>query len=500
MRQETGRGAAFASVVACLLLAASGHASAQAVRYEHRVVVPTTSLDRELDVEGSLARNVNRLAAVGFEVSAIVGGHGTMVDRLLERKPYVAGQVDHGGHVMVIMHRVIGRPSPPREYRFLHTRTPMGVEPIVAGYARDGFRLRTTASEGVYFHAAFERVDGDEAFEYRVLRTARRRGWDAQIGEDADVRLRVRRAVPITLDAALVELGPPATTPAAFAWETDKTHQRSRLQDRLRARAASGFRVQVVRMRGTDLDIGLLKPAGADGPGPAVTLEDGPWGGPCSRGRIVGADVFTDGDVYCVAEDPGGPVASRGFDLVVSPQSSLGNQLLFGRPSCEVQARLASTRPAALRSARAVQLEQELNRRVEPGYRVTRAFIGAPESGDPRIVIFASTLPAEPAPAGSAASGPAPRLWPDLDQPGQQILEQRERTINDALAQDTRLRDVNVWAEISEGRGASSVLLTGCARQRVDRDLAETVLRGLLARTPYASYRIRNEVIIDLLP
>jgi hypothetical protein len=204
--------------------------------------------------------------------------------------------------------------------------------------------------------------------------------------------------------------------------------------------------------------------------------------------------------VYCVAEDPAGPIASRGLDFVISPQSGLGNQLLFGRPSCEVQARLASTRPAARRIARAVQLERELNRGVEPGYRVSMAFIGAPESGDPRVVVFTSKLPDELLAAGQAVSGPDLRLWPDLDQPGQQLLEQQERTINDALAQDPRLGDANVWAEINQARGANVVVLTGCARSQADEALAESVLRGLLARTAYSGYRIRNEIIRDILP
>jgi hypothetical protein len=178
----------------------------------------------------------------------------------------------------------------------------------------------------------------------------------------------------------------------------------------------------------------------------------------------------------------------------------LNGQLLFGRPSCEIQARMASTRPGALRLARAVQLELELKRRVDAGFRVTRALVGVSERGDTRLVVFASRLPDAPVPAGPPTSGAAPRLWPDLDLPGQQLLGQREQEINAALGQDPRLRDANVWAEIHEARGASSVLLTGCARSQADEALAETVLRGLLVRTPYSGYRIRNEIIRDILP
>lgn len=466
--------------------------------YEHRVVVPTTSRDRELDVEESLARNVNELAALGFEVGAMVGGHGALVDRLLERRPYVAGQVDHGGHVFVVMHRPVRLPAPAREYRFLHARGPLGVEEIVAGYGRDGFRLTTTAWEGDYFHAAFERVAGTPALDYRVFRTARRRGWDQHMLDDADVRHRLRRVVPMTLDSALVELGPPAETPAAFAWESDQPFQRSRLEPKLNARAAAGFRVQLVRLRGNVLDVALLKPAGADGPAPALDLDDGPWGGPCSRGTIAGADVWTDGDVYCVAEDPRGPVANRGFDLVVAPDPNIGDQPFFGRVSCEARARLQTSRPVAIRVARAEQLQREIGRQVQPGFRVTRAFAAVREDGESRLVFFTSQLPPpEPGPSPAVAAS-APRLRPELDDLGQQLLADRERAINDGLATELRPDDVEAWVEISDARANRHVRLAGCARTRLDRDHAETVLRGLLARTPYAAFRIRNEIIVEL--
>lgn len=238
---------------------ASGTLSAQSVRYEHRIVVATTSLDPELDVEESLARNVNQFAAVGFEVGAIVGGDGRLLDQLLDRKPYAAGLVDHGGHVFVIMSRPIDRPALPHEYRFLHARTASGVDKIVAGYGAEGFRLTVTASEGGYFHAAFERSAEPAGREYRVYRNAGRKGWDARFLEDDEAR-----------GAAMGAL-------ADFAWETDKTHQRPRLEARLKARGEQGFRVQLVRMRGTDLDVALLKPAGWDGRVVQPDLDDGPW-------------------------------------------------------------------------------------------------------------------------------------------------------------------------------------------------------------------------------
>jgi hypothetical protein len=54
---------------------------AQDARYEHRVVVATTSWDREEDVDGSLERHVNALAARGFEVAALVGGGDAAIPR-----------------------------------------------------------------------------------------------------------------------------------------------------------------------------------------------------------------------------------------------------------------------------------------------------------------------------------------------------------------------------------------------------------------------------------
>lgn len=465
--------------------------------YEHRVVVATTSLDRERDVEESLARNVNRLAALGFELGAILGGHGQLVDRLLERRPYVAGQVDHGGHVFVIMHRPAGHPAPVREYRLLHTRGPLGVQEIVSAYARDGFRLTVTAWEGDYFHAAFERSGNPAPAEYRVFRTAQRRGWDRQMMDDPEVRLRLRRVVPMTLDSAIAELGPTAATPAEFAWESAAPHERSRLEARLNARAAVGFRAQIARLRGNVLDVALLKPAGESGPAPALDLDDGPWGGPCGRGVIAGADIWNDGDVYCVAEDPKGPVSNRGFDLVVANDASVGNQPFFGRPGCEIRARLRTGRAAGIRVARAFQLEREINRRVEPGYRVVRAFAGVRNDGDQRLVFFASRLPPPEVSGQAAPSVSTPRLNADLDLLGQQLLAEREQGINASLSVELRPPDADVWAELNDIRANQHVLLLGCASTRLDRARAESVLRGLLNRTPYANYPIRNEIIVE---
>ena len=170
---------------------------------------------------------------------------------------------------------------------------------------------------------------------------------------------------------------------------------------------------------------------------------------------------------------------------------------MFGRPSCEVRARLATGRAAASRIARAMQLENELNRKVEPGYRVTRAFVGAPEGNDARLVVFTSKLPPPPPGSGRAASRRAPRLKPELDETGQQLLSQREDEVNDQLAQELASQDVNAWVEIYDGPTARHVLLSGCATQRTDKERAETIVKRLLGRTPYAAFRVRNEIIVD---
>lgn len=484
-----------ACLAACL--AAGLGAQNPEVLYEHRAVVATTSLDRELDVDQSLERNVNLYAAQGFEVGAISGGHGALLDKLLERKPYVAGQVDHSGHVFVIMHRPVGRRAPAREYRFLHTRTSLGVEPIVARLGEQGFRLAATAREGEIFHGAFERIPEAERVSYRVFRSERRRGWDYHMLNDPDVRQRLRRVIQITLDGAIAELGPPAATPAEFVWESGPLYNRYRTEERLQALAAAGFRVQSAWIRNNTLDVALLKPAGAAGPAPALDVDDGPWGGPCSRGRIAGADIWTDGDVYCVAEDPKGPVMNRGFDLEVAPEAEMDGRLFFGRLSCLARASMLSRRPAALRVALAGQLEREINRQTPRGYRVTRAFAGVRADGGQRLVIMASLLPPPEESGPGPGWGEPPRLMAEPDGLGQQLLAQRERELNRRLADELRDTGAEVWAELHEEGRRDEALLLGCAETRLDRERAETVLRRLLPGTPRPGPRIQNRIRVE---
>jgi hypothetical protein len=498
-RQGTLRAGLAILAVFALVLPVIAQVPAQPVNvlFEHRVVVATTSLDRELDVDESLSRNVNRLAAIGFEVGAILAGNGPLIDRMLQRKPYVPGQVDHSGHVFVIMNRPVGQPAPVREYRLLHTRGPLGVDKIVAAYGQEGFRLRISAWEGGLFHGVFERIEGDEAVDYRVFRNAGRRGWTKQIVEDPDVRQRLLQVVPMTLDSALVELGPPAESPAEFAWETDAPHQRSRLRSRLSARTAAGFRAQMLRFRGNEMDIPMLKPAGASGPAPALLLDDGPWGSPCRRGSIMGADSWTDGKVYCVAEDPQGPVQNDGFELRLASEGSSDSDLFRGWLSCEIRAQLRSKRLGSTRVARALQIEREIQSQVKPGHRITRAFAVARENQDDLLVFFTTKSPLPAVSGQPAPSTPAPILFAKVDGPLDNSLAQREQQLNEAFSAEMRQWDVIAWAEIYNIGASRNVQLQGCAPTRMARDHAETVLRGLLIRTPYSEYRIDNQLVVE---
>lgn len=484
-------------LVALLPAAAAGQA--ELVVYEHRVVVATTSLDRELDVEESLLRNVNRLAAIGFEVGAILGGDGAIIDRMLFRDPNHSAQVDHAGHVFVIMHRPYLRPSPVREYRFLHARHELGVEKIVAGYGREGFRLTATAWEGETFHAAFERQAGAEPVDYRVFRTERRRGWDRHMMGDPDVPRRLRRVIPMFPQAAIAELGEPADPPAEFVWLDAPAHSHFRLRDPLSERAAAGFRTQVLRLYRNEVLIAMLKPAGATGPAPELKLDEGPWGGPCSNGFIAGADVHVEGTVFCVAEDPKGPIRNRGFDVALRPQQEDSDGDLFrGAAPCEVRAQLGSNRPAARRVARALQLEEELNgARDLPGFRITRAFANPREDRDDLLIFMGTRTPIPTFSGPAAPSAAAPRLVPEVDGLLQGYLAQHEESINERLQAEMGPLDVIAWVEINDQRANNYVRLAGCSRTRFHRDHAESVLRGILVRTAYSRYRIRNEIIVE---
>ena len=82
--------------VAVVAAVASGRAQ-KTVRYEHRVVVPTTARLYASEINESLERNVNALAARGFELTAIVGGDVATLDAMLTRRPYLEDR--HQRHV-----------------------------------------------------------------------------------------------------------------------------------------------------------------------------------------------------------------------------------------------------------------------------------------------------------------------------------------------------------------------------------------------------------------
>ncbi|MCZ7652839.1 MAG: hypothetical protein M5U13_17350 [Thermoanaerobaculia bacterium] len=467
------------------------------LRWEHRVVVPTTARDTELEVEGSLERNVNRLAALGFEVTALAGGDGGLLDALLDRRPYSAGLADHTGQVFVVMARPAGGPDPPREYRLLHARTHVGVGEIVAAHGRDGFRLVRFSHEGSHFHAAFERT-GDEAArrDYAVLANRGRKSWMAQIAEDPAVASRLTRVVPMALESALVELGPAVAPPAALEWLSEPFHQRSRQQDRLRERAREGFRVQLVRRRGSELDLLLVRPAGTEGPAPRPSLEDAPWGGPCGRGAMAGADVLPDGDVACVVEEEAG-VANRGFDLVARAEPELGGRLLVGTPDCALRLRAGGSGPAWARIARARMLEAEIAARVEPGFRVTRLLAARPESGEGRLVVFATDDPALRSSAAVAALSPAAPLAPEHDEPGGDLRAARAAELDAALAAAPGLAGASLWLEIDDRPKRGRARLAGCVASRAQKEEAERVARSLLAASAYAGFELRSEVRVE---
>lgn len=464
-------------------------------RWEHRVVVPTTSRDTELEVEASLERNVNALAALGFELTAIAGGDGALLDELLDRRPYSAGFVDHSGQVFAVMARPVGAPAPPREYRLLHARTHIGVGEIVARHGRDGFRLVRFSHEGSRFHAAFERVADDAARrDYAVFANRGRKSWMDQVAADPAVSGRLTRVVPMALETALVELGPEASPPAALEWLTEPFHQRSRHQERLREKAREGFRVQLVRRRGSELDLLLVRPAGAEGAAPRPSLEDAPWGGPCGRGAMVGADVLPDGDVACVAEEAAG-ISNRGFDLVARPEPGVGGRLL-GTPDCELRLRAGATDPVWRRIASARMLETEIAAEVEPGYRVTRLLAARLESGEGRLVVFATDDPAaRPAAGGGAAATPA--LAPERDEPGGGLLATRVAELDAALAAAPGLAGARVWFELDDRPKRGRARLLGCVGSRLQKEEAERVARGLLAASPYAALPLRSEVQVE---
>lgn len=462
-------------------------------RFEHRVVVSTTSLDREQDVEGSLERNVNALAAVGYELTAFVGGDAGVLDQLLKRRAYVAGLVDHAGLTFAVMARPVDRPVAAREYRLLHTRTGFGVDRLVAPLGAAGFRMSVGAFDGDVTHLAFERTGTGPAVELRVFRNKGRRAWMDLALADADVMRRITRVFPIALDAAVIELGTPQPSPGDLKWLSRGYTGFEALEAPLKDLARGGYRVELVRARRNELDVLVVRPAGATSSAARYDLDDGPWGGPCSRGRLAGAAVQPDGDVACVA-DLAAEATNRGLDLTVRAQASAGGQMLFRGPDCDIRARLLSTRPAAPRVAFAVQMEREIDSAIAAGHRVVRAFAARDSNGQMRIVGMTSDERADPPTGPAVTADPGPPLVPELDTLGDDLRRQREARLNTALARSPRSTGTPLWMELA---GSRSARLLGCVISPLDRDQAASAARGLLVKEGLADYALDNRVIVE---
>jgi hypothetical protein len=485
------------SLGCCLILAGDGAASGEAPRAQHRVVVATGESDLERDVEANLEWQVNRLAAAGYELAAIMGGASTVIDQLLDRKAYVAGLVDHGGQIFVVMRRTEGAPVR-REYRLLHTRGASGVDEIVTPLGAQGFVLVASAHDGPVFHAAFERRTGTLPASYRVVRNRGGSSWMDEVQKDPAMTARLRRVVPMALDHALVELGAEASPGGALEWASTPAFRSESLETSLNSKAAAGFRVQLVRMRENTLDVLLLRPSGPAGATIVYDVDDGPWGGPCSSGTLVGADGYTDGDVYCVAESPGSGMLNRGFDGLLREQTGTAMPLLEV-PSCVDRARFRGPRPAHARIAVAQQLERFLDTNVPPGFRLTRLLAVEKTGEDARLVAFTSNTPAETMSGPPADTGPVPPLMPDLDGPLSANTEERQRELNEQLARVSGVQNAEAWLDVLESPGQHSVVLSGCVTTPTAKLELERAVRNLLQPAPFTSYRFRNDIIVDLL-
>lgn len=467
---------------------------AQDVRYEHRVVVSATSWDREEDIDGSLERHVNVLAARGFEVAAFVGGgNPAILDRLLDRKPHRSGVVDHAGLTFVVMARKVGGPHVAREYRFLHSRYNETIDTLVAPLAAQGFRLTASEFDGDVTHVAFEKIAGQPAAEYRVFRNRGRKTWMDQALEDPDARMRITRVLPVALDTAIVELGAPAATPVDMKWLTRQTHDFSSLETPLDDLVKTGFRVELLRARDNNVSILAVKPAGAAASGADYDLDDGPWGSPCGLGTIAGAAAMPDGGVYCATDQSAASVSNRGLDLTFRAQSTAGGRLLFRGPTCDVSIRAESRRSGGARIAVALQMQQEIAKALQAGYRVTRALTAVDSNGQQRIVVFTSNaaLPERKGPAADPSA--APPLTPELDAFGGDMAGNREREakLNAALAAAGL---ENMWMELSPY--SKSAALFGCVRTLVGKTPVETTASDVL-RQVFPDLRFESRLAVE---
>jgi len=317
------------------------------------------------------------------------------------------------------------------------------------------------------------------------------------VQKDPAMASRLRRVVPMALDHALVELGAEASPAGALEWASTPAFRSESLERTLNDKAAAGFRVQWVRMRENTLDVLLVRPAGPAGSPVVLDVDDGPWGGPCSRGTIVGADGYTDGDVYCVAENPGSGVSNRGFDGLLRVRTGATMPLL-DVPGCVDRARLNGSRPAHARIAVAQQLERFLDAKVPAGFRLTRLLAVQKTGDDARLVAFTSSAPGDAVSGPPAGTGPIPPLLPDLDGPLSANTAERQRDLNERLAQLRGVQNQDVWLDVLENPGQRAVVLSGCVTTRTAKVELEQAVRSLLQPAPFTNYRFRSDVIVDL--
>ena len=484
------------AVVTAVTFATSAPRAA-APRYDHRVVVATTSRDFESDIDASLEQQVNALGALGYELTALAGGDGPILDQLLNRRPYVAGLVDHSGLTFAVMARPDGPPAVAREYRIVHVRTGLGMEDVVAPLGPAGFRLVLSAHETDIVHVAFEKTGDPGDIAYRVFRNRGRRSWMDQALADAETRARMTRVLPLALDTGLIELGPAQASPGDMQWLSKPAHLFESLEGPLRDLAKAGYRVQLLRTRLTTLDVLVVKPAGVSSGTADYDLDDGPWGMACGRGTIAGTAVMPDGDIACITDRSTGAAVPGGLDLTLREQSTAGGQILFRGPDCDLRARLASTRAAAPRVTLALQFAREIARAIPEGARVVRAHATRDSRGQLRLVTLTSDAAPDTRRGAPAATGEPPPLFPELDGLGQDLARQREEAINLALARDARLRAWPLWVELDTRGATPDVRLLGCVPGRLDRDLADLVTRGLLGAQGLAGRRLDNRVVVD---
>lgn len=483
-----------ALLIGGLLSAPASMADSQA--WEHRVVIPTTAVLYDEDISASLERNVNALAARGFHVAAFVGGDPVVLDRLLSRRAYKNGFADDSAVTLVVMARPVGVPTIARTYRLLHVRQNEEVAKVIAPLGAEGFRLAATEFDGGVVHLAFEKTDGKSGVEYREFRNRNRRTWMEHLLADADVRARMTRVQPVALDAGLVELGAAqASSPGDVSWLNAPEHDFDRIEPRIREMAAAGYRVDLVRRRNNEFDVLMMKPAGAASTTATWDLDDGPWGSTCARGRIAGAAVGPDGDVFCATDVAGSSTAAnRGLDLTARPQSTAGGAVLFRGPTCDLGERLRSTRPAAARVAFALQMEREIAKAAGQGFRAIRALAASDSRQLDRIVVFTTDAPVAAVSGPAADPTAAPWVFAELDTPGKDRARAPEAAVNAELAQQGV--DSTTWIEFTDFAPTGTANLRGCVSTYAERAVVEAAARRAFAAQNLGRYRVRNELLV----